>query len=109
MKRDGEQIYQSNVANMNTIDTLLYDENLLPKQNYTYTAYYTIGGVVQDSSAPLLVTPMDTTGHEFMWEIDTLGEGNGSAEPTGPLGWISVKLKIDLGDYKPEIIHSKAI
>ena len=40
--------------------------------------------------------------------IDTW-TSNGTDSPTGPLGWISVKLKIDLGDYKPEIIHSKAI
>lgn len=56
----------------------MYDKNLSPKQNYTYKAYYTIGGTVHDSSAPLLITTMDTTSHEFTWEIDTLGNGNGS-------------------------------
>jgi|DewCreStandDraft_4_1066084.scaffolds.fasta_scaffold12580_5 hypothetical protein len=42
VKRDGQQIYQSQPTNLTTVDTLLYDENLLPKQNYTYKAYYTI-------------------------------------------------------------------
>jgi hypothetical protein len=34
---------------------------------------------------------------------------NGVDLPTGPLGWISVKLRIDSGDYAPEIVHSKKI
>ena len=40
--------------------------------------------------------------------IDTW-TSNGTDSPTGPAEWIMVKLKIDSGDYNPEIIHSKAI
>ncbi len=50
-------------------------------------------GLISDASA----LPIDT------WA------SNGSAEPTGPLGWVFVQLKVDLGDYTPEIIHSGAI
>jgi len=51
------------------IDTLLLDEGLLPKQTYTYKA---------GNGETLTVTTMDTTSHDFTWQIDTLGDGNGS-------------------------------
>jgi hypothetical protein len=40
--------------------------------------------------------------------IDTW-TSNGTELPTGPWGWIAVKLRIDAGDYIPEIVHSKRI
>jgi hypothetical protein len=57
-------------------DSLIYDENLLPGQSYTYRADY-------QSTYQLLhieksLTTLDTTNHDFNWEILTFGEGGSS-------------------------------
>lgn len=54
-------------------DTIIIDNYLLPKQTYIYRAYKLIDNKIIDSSSALVVTTMDTTSHEFIWEIDTLG------------------------------------
>ncbi|MDI6805000.1 MAG: hypothetical protein QME58_14385, partial [Bacteroidota bacterium] len=86
LKRDGQTIFilsSSLLAQSSPLDTLILDEGLLPKQTYTYKAFLhqTDTPPLQspvDSSAPLLLTTMDTTSHNFTWEIDTLGDGAGS-------------------------------
>ena len=55
-------------------DSLLIDEGLLPNRTYTYQ----LQKLAQDSSviersASVAVTTMDTTSHNFTWQIDTLG------------------------------------
>jgi hypothetical protein len=67
---------------LTTPDTLLIDEGLLPRRTYTYKAYTLevrgSGFQVVDSSTQATVTTMDTTSHNFTWQIDTLGDGGGS-------------------------------
>ncbi len=59
-------------------DTLLIDERLLPKQTYTYKLYSYGTSKPNFSSEMLTITTMDTTSHDFTWQIDTLGDGNAS-------------------------------
>jgi hypothetical protein len=59
---------------LTTPDTLLIDEGLLPNQTYTYKAYrLEVRGSVVDSSTQATVSTMDTTSHNFTWQLDTLG------------------------------------
>ncbi len=57
-------------------DTLLLDTNAVPRATYTYIAFRLNGSTTMDSSAPLQVTTMDTTSHNFTWETDTLGDAS---------------------------------
>jgi len=66
-----------------TLDTLILttnemtfvDENLLPSHRYVYTALLLDGG----KSAQTIAETMDTTSHDFSWQIYTLGDGTGSS------------------------------
>lgn len=72
--RDGETILTTPCS---SLDTVILDENLLPKHTYRYIALRLVDTVVVDS-ALLTVPTMDTTSHNFTWAIDTLGDGNSS-------------------------------
>ncbi len=54
-------------------DTVIIDTDLLPNQIYFYRAYKLLDNKIIDSSSLLPVTTMDTTSHEFTWELDSLG------------------------------------
>jgi hypothetical protein len=74
LKRDTTTIFHSTIT---VPDTLILDECLLPNHIYTYTLISYIGS----KSAPeahITITTMDTTSHNFTWEVDTLGDGNSS-------------------------------
>jgi len=59
-------------------DTVIMVENLLPKKSYTsYVRIYPAGGG-EIVSNEVSFTTMDTTSHNFTWQIDTLGDGGGS-------------------------------
>jgi len=55
-------------------DTLITDDTVLPDSTYIYKAYRTKRGNPVDSSDAVEVIMLDTTSHDFHWEIDTLGE-----------------------------------
>ena len=88
--RDGK--FESSILNPESLlDTLIVDEGLLPKQTYTYKAFIHHSQskadppledntplLHSDSSDALIVTTMDTTTHDFSWEIFYLGDGAGS-------------------------------
>jgi hypothetical protein len=74
LKRDTTIIFRTI---LNTQDTLVSDEHLLPNHTYTYTLSYHIGQNTTPD-AHLTITTMDTTSHNFTWTIDTLGDGNSS-------------------------------
>ncbi|MBI1806725.1 MAG: hypothetical protein HYR76_06700, partial [Ignavibacteria bacterium] len=61
------------------IDTVVVDGGLLPKQTYTYQLMQEFNGNFVPADAPLVVTTLDTTSHNFTWQMDTLGDGNASA------------------------------
>jgi len=54
-------------------DTTVQEGGLLPGHTYHYRAYWLDGGEATDSSEEVTATTMDTTSHNFIWEIDTLG------------------------------------
>ncbi len=60
-------------------DTVIIDTGLLPSHVYCYKALRLKDSVETDSSNLLRLRTMDTTSHDYDWEIDTLGDGNGSA------------------------------
>ena len=51
------------------------DAGLEPGRSYSYTAYRqsVYNTALIDSSAPVTLTTLDTTSHDFTWTIDTLG------------------------------------
>lgn len=60
------------------LDTLLTDQYLLPRQSYIYRAYALNDSIPRDTSNTLTISTMDTTSHNFTFEIDTLGDGASS-------------------------------
>ena len=70
LSRDGQLQLEDSFSGA---DTILADRNLLPNTSYTYRAYSLHKGNVIDSSDIVMVTTMDTTSHEFVWEVDKVG------------------------------------
>ncbi len=64
------------MVSRNEITTV--DSGLLPNFAYNYRAYRWENGIRVDSTALLVVRTMDTTSHNFTWEMDTLGDGASS-------------------------------
>jgi len=58
---------------VDTFQVLITDNNLLPTTEYNYQAFWMDESVKIDSSNIVSVFTGDTTSHEFVWEIDTLG------------------------------------
>src|ERR1051326_514831 len=59
-------------------DTLVVDDSLQPNHPYLYraTGSFTLFGIPETSSISL--TTLDTTSHNFTWQVDTLGDGANS-------------------------------
>ena len=55
-------------------DTLIIDDTVLPDSNYVFKAFRIRNGNSVDSSEAVDVLTLDTTSHNFRWEIDTLGD-----------------------------------
>ncbi|MCD4693013.1 MAG: hypothetical protein K8R79_08875, partial [Calditrichales bacterium] len=69
VKRDTHFVFN---GKLDKSDTLLHDENLLPAHDYNYSAYAVLncktGKIVKAS-----LTTMDTTSHDFEWEVFEFG------------------------------------
>jgi hypothetical protein len=81
LRRNGKTIFTLTpppLVQHSILDTVVLDDSLSPNQSYTYKAYRMIATAAIDSSTPLTLTTMDTTSHNFTWQIDTLGDGNSS-------------------------------
>lgn len=74
--RDGETILSDQVS---ALDTIVMSNSLLPKHSYTYTATLTVKNIFATTIAGLAVTTLDTSSHDFTWQIDTLGSGHNSS------------------------------
>ena len=72
LARNGQHIQTLNFI---PPDTILWDTGLEPERNYNYKAYRQSvhNSSLVDSSNALSVTTLDTTSHDFIWTIDTLG------------------------------------
>ena len=66
---------QSEVFVLNTKDSLLYIDSLLPNQSYKFLATMQSSS---NASNELSVTTMDTTSHNFTWQTFTFGEHSSS-------------------------------
>lgn len=75
LKRDSTVVFHGSSLG---IDTIVFSDSLLPSHPYSYRAYRPSGTTLVDSSELVSITTMDTTSHAFTWQIDTLGDGNGS-------------------------------
>jgi hypothetical protein len=85
LKRNGQTLL---TLGLPTLDSVLIDEGLLPNHTYTYKAYRLSAGAIakaeltdsrlSDSSSQVTLTTLDTTSHDFILQIDTLGDGGGS-------------------------------
>jgi hypothetical protein len=74
--RDGQPILSATILQR---DTIVFDSTVTPNRLYTYKAYRLSGSSVVDSSDSLRLRTLDTTSHtNFVWRVDTLGDGNGS-------------------------------
>jgi len=72
---------QVNESNFLLPDTIIRDDlSLLPKHQYVYTALAekNLGRQIITERLVLTVTTMDTTTHNIIWKVDTLGDGNSS-------------------------------
>lgn len=69
LKRGQKLIASINLKNN---DTIFIDEHLLPNQSYSYTV------TTESWSQHLLTTTLDSTSHEILWQLYTLGDGNSS-------------------------------
>jgi hypothetical protein len=72
--RDGNNVLTTNV---NQKDTIIVDGGLSPNTQYSYQAFWINEDIAVDTSENVTAQTMDTTSHNFTWEIDTLG-GYGS-------------------------------
>jgi hypothetical protein len=71
LTRDGHRVLNFQLA---TRDSQLIDEGLIPKRSYTYQLQkLNTDSTVIETSASVQMTTMDTTSHNFTWQIDTLG------------------------------------
>ncbi|MBI1807874.1 MAG: hypothetical protein HYR76_12570 [Ignavibacteria bacterium] len=76
IQRNGRVVYLSELKSQSSLDTIIVDQDgLYPKHTYTYKAFYVQHAMLVDSSAPLVVTTLDTTSHSFTCGITTLGDG----------------------------------
>ncbi len=75
LTRDGQTLLS---AQYSLLDTLILCDSLLPRHTYTYTAVLTGQNIYSTTYAELRVTTLDTTSHDFIWEVDTLGDGMNS-------------------------------
>ena len=60
-------------------DTLLHDFNLQPARDYEYKAYRLVDGHKLPPPVVVTTTTMDTTSHDFTWQIFEFGGEKGSS------------------------------
>ena len=68
--KDGQRVL---TAQMTTADSVFVVEGLLPRHTYSYVAQRLRDTSVIDVSSPVQATTMDTTSHDWVFSLDTLG------------------------------------
>jgi hypothetical protein len=69
--RDGKEVIDTKIEN--TSDTILIDTGLEPDSEYIFQAHFLKNKQVKIASDSVLVQTLPTTGHDFTWELDTIG------------------------------------
>ena len=70
LQRDGRSAADLRLL---TPDSVVVADSLLPNRTYTYKAYRLNDSRLIDSSTQLTLKTLDTTSHNFIFQIDTLG------------------------------------
>jgi len=87
----------------NDNDTLITDEGLTPDTDFSYKVRFLKDGKTKAESEPVAVHTMQTTGHDFVWEIDTLGEYGSSLHDVTAIGendvWAVGEIKTDSTNF----------
>lgn len=76
-------------------DTTIIDEGLQPNTEYSYLIF---GKSYDKSSNTVTVVTMDTTSHEFTWEMYTLGDGIGGPSRLNDVAIINDTLAYAVGE-----------
>ncbi len=96
-----DSIVQTVVSNQP--DTTIRDGGLLPGHDYRYKAYWLNHGDKADSSEEVLAATLDTTSHNFTWEIDTLGNYGSYLNDVWIVDenniWVVGNIETDSGEY----------
>ena len=74
--RDSSSILSENIV---SAETTLVDSPLLPSTVHSYRSYRLKGSERIDSTGLIMLRMMDTTSHDFIFQIDTLGDGSSSS------------------------------
>ena len=70
LQQDGRTVLTSRLLGA---DSLLVVEGLLPHRTYSFAAERLSDTTAIDASAPVQATTMDTTSHDWVFSLDTLG------------------------------------
>lgn len=70
IKRDNKLISSGQLA---IADTIFKDDGLTPAKQYNYQAFVFKDGSIAAASNILKATTMDTTTHNYVWTVDTIG------------------------------------
>ena len=70
LQQDGQRVL---TVHMGNTDSLCVIEGLLPRHTYSFVAQRLRDSTVIDASSAVQATMMDTTSHNFHFQIDTLG------------------------------------
>ena len=85
------------------VDTVIVDNGLTPDREYRYRAYWLDDGLVKDSSNEVIAITMDTTSHNFIWTIDTLGNYSSYLKDVAIVDenniWVVGNIETDNGEY----------
>lgn len=84
-------------------DTIIVDSGLEPNREYHYRTYWLDDGLVKDSSNELIAITMDTTSHNFVWTVDTLGSYGSYLNDVAIVDenniWVVGNIETDSGRY----------
>ena len=98
--RDDSTLMRHTVASR---DTVVCDRGLQPGREYRYRAYRLIDDVIADSSAVVPAVTMNTTSHNFIWTIDTLGTYGSYLNDVWIVDendiWVVGNIETDSGEY----------
>jgi len=90
-------------AEVTGADTVVRDGGLTPATEYRYRAYWMKNGEYADSSEEVLAVTMDTTSHNFVWTIDTLGDYGSYLNDVAIIDennvWVVGYIKTDSGTF----------
>ena len=90
--RDGNNLFSFTLT---TRDTTLYDSTLTPNKSYTYQALLSpLGG----QSNKIVATTLDTTSHNFSWQMFTLGEADAGSSVLNDVAIVNDTLAYAVGE-----------